>query len=81
MARINGVRVTDRERKEQAVTTKMTFIPVNRIGEDCACCGRPRGPKAVRGVRAEATDGLTFYYCDVCIPAARKGHDSPVRRQ
>jgi hypothetical protein len=43
------------------------FVPVNRINEDCACCAKSRGPRAVRGVRVDCDDGLTFYYCDICI--------------
>lgn len=57
--------------------TKVKFIPVNRIGEDCSCCARPRGPRAVRGVRVETgDDGYIFYYCDRCINAmaAAKAH-------
>ena len=58
------------------VKQKITFVPVNRIGEPCSCCSRERGPRAVRGVRVVAEDGLTFYYCDRCIGqlAGAKAH-------
>lgn len=59
------------------VKSKITFTPVNRIGEPCACCARERGPRAVRGVRVEdPTDGITIYYCDRCIAqlAEAKAH-------
>ena len=59
------------------MASKATFTPVNRIGEPCACCGRERGPRAVRGVRVYLPDdarraelalaGSAQYYCDVCI--------------
>lgn len=62
------------------VASKPTFIPVNRIGEDCACCGRARGPRAVRGVRVEVK-GLRR--CDVLLlrrvyPTARESCGSPL---
>jgi hypothetical protein len=58
--------------------TKPTFTPVNRIGEMCACCGRERGPRAVRGVRVEIpADRLTQYYCDTCIGQLAKAKAHP----
>lgn len=57
---------------------KVTFTPVNRIGEPCACCGRDRGPRAVRGVRVfSSDDNLTNYYCDVCIGQLAKAKAHP----
>lgn len=57
---------------------KVTFTPVNRIGEQCACCGRDRGPRAVRGVRVfSSEDSRTDYYCDVCIGQLAKAKAHP----
>lgn len=56
----------------------MTFTPVNRISEPCACCSRERGPRAVRGVRVDVSpENLTFYYCDVCIGHLAKAKAHP----
>ena len=59
----------------------ITFTPVNRIGEPCACCSRERN-RAARGVRVEvdggdARGGVTFYYCDVCIGRLAKAKAHP----
>jgi len=60
------------------ITKRPTFTPVNRIGEPCACCSRDRGPRAVRGVRVfHPTDGITQYYCDVCIGHLAKAKAHP----
>jgi hypothetical protein len=60
------------------VKTKITFTPVNRIGEPCACCARERGPRAVRGVRVDVrSEAFTYYYCDVCIGQLAKAKAHP----
>ncbi len=59
------------------VKLKITFTPVNRIGEPCACCGRERGPRPVRGVRADCSDGVTTYYCDRCVGQLAKAKAHP----
>lgn len=46
---------------------KVTFTPVNRIGEQCACCGRDRGPRAVRGVRVDEPKPPSLVICEDCI--------------
>jgi hypothetical protein len=66
---------------------KITFTPVNRIGEPCECCAQDRSPRAVRGVRVDVDGGdgrvgslgltgVTMYYCDRCIAqlAGAKAH-------
>jgi hypothetical protein len=59
----------------------MTFTPVNRIGEPCQCCGRDRGPRAVRGVRVVCVEvpahPWTAYYCDACIGQLAKAKAHP----
>jgi hypothetical protein len=57
--------------------SKVTFTPVNRIGDQCSCCGRDRGPRAVRGVRVDPGDGDTWYYCDRCIDQLAKAKAYP----
>jgi hypothetical protein len=57
---------------------RLTFTPVNRIGEQCACCGRERGPRSVRGVRVVILeDNFTIYYCDVCIRSLEEARKHP----
>jgi hypothetical protein len=71
---------TARDEPDDAVTVKkaMTFTPVNRIGEPCACCARDRRLRAVRGVRVDdPTDKLTVYYCDSCIGHLAKAKEHP----
>lgn len=61
-----------------AVAKRLEFTPVNRISKPCACCGRDRGPRAVRGVRVyDRADTLTQYYCDHCIDHLAKAKSHP----